>query len=152
MSGSKVSLDSVQKYSLEQIEKTGILPDLVVHLEETFPFRSSKIIDEMIIKLLQGGYDTVIAAKSEAGSLWHEHQNKNIKRVDKGDIPRQFKEKSLIGLKGLCCVTHPEFIRNNKLIGKKIGLYKVKDQLSAIEVRTEKDKKIVEKTIKKIII
>ena len=39
LSGSKVSLDSVQKYSLEQIEKTGILPDLVVHLEETFPFR-----------------------------------------------------------------------------------------------------------------
>ena len=46
--------------------------------------------------------------------------NKSFRRIDKGDIPREFKENTLIGLQGLCCVTHPEFIRKNSLLGKKI--------------------------------
>ena len=148
LSDPHVNIETVQKYSLKKIEKKGILPDLVVHLEETFPFRSYEIIDEMIIRLLQDGYDTVIAAHRKVGSVWHEDNNKNFNRIDKGDIPREFKEKALIGLQGLCCVTHPEFIRKNSLLGKKIGLFELKNQLSSFEVRSKIDKSIAEKIIK----
>ena len=102
----------------------------------------------MIIRLLQDGYDTVIAAHRKAGSVWHEDNNKNFNRIDKGDIPREFKEKALIGLQGLCCVTHPEFIRKNSLLGKKIGLFEVRNQLSVLEVRNKADKSMAEKIIK----
>ena len=140
----------MQKYSLNRIEKSGTLPDLVVHLEETFPFRQPKIIDQMILKLLQGGYDTVIAAQKEAGSLWHEDNKKGFTRIDSGETPREFKEKSLIGIKGLCCVTHPEFIRKNKLIGKNIGLFEITNQFSGFEVRNKIDKSIAEKILKNL--
>ena len=148
LSGPHVNLTTVQKYSLKKIEEKGIFPDLVVHLEETFPFRSRGIIDEMITKLLQNGYDSVIASHKEAGSVWHEENDANFKRIDKGDIPREFKEKALIGLQGLCCVTHPEFIRKNSLLGKKIGLFEVKNQLSFFEVRNKNDIPTAEKIIK----
>ena len=150
LSKAHISLEEVQKYSLNRIEKSGTLPDLVVHLEETFPFREPKIIDQMILKLLQGGYDTVIAAQKEAGSLWHEDDKKGFTRIDSGEAPREFKEKSLIGIKGLCCVTHPEFIRNNKLIGKNIGLFEITNQLSGFEVRNKIDKSIAEKILKNL--
>tara|TARA_B100000700_G_C15061404_1_gene866152 strand:+ start:8123 stop:9484 length:1362 start_codon:yes stop_codon:yes gene_type:complete len=145
-----INIETVQKYSLEKIEKQGYFPDLVVHLEQTFPFRSHEIIDEMILRLLQGGYDTVIAAVREVGSMWNESQEKGFERIDRGDIPRQFKEKTLIGLQGLCCITHPEFIRNNSLLGKKIGLFEVKNKLSAFEVRNKTGRSIAEKFIKNL--
>lgn len=150
LSKPQVSLESVQKYSLNKIEEAGFLPDLVVHLEETFPFRSHKIIDEMILRVLHEGYDTVIAAYREAGSLWYEDLDKNFRRIDKGDIPREFKEKALIGIKGLCCVTHPEFIRKNSLLGKKIGLFEIQNKLAGFEVRNKTDRAFVEKIIKNI--
>ena len=150
LSDPRINIETVQKYSLKKIERKGILPDLVVHLEETFPFRSYEIIDEMIMRLLDDGYDTVIAANREAGSVWYEDDNKNFKRIDKGDIPRKFKEKALIGLQGLCCVTHPEFIRNNNLLGKKIGLFELKNQLASFEVRNKTDRSIAEKVIKNL--
>ena len=148
LSDPHINIETVQKYSLKKIEQKGLLPDLVVHLEETFPFRSYEIIDEMITRLLQEGYDTVIAARRETGSMWYEDTKKNFRRIDKGDIPRIFKEKSLLGIQGLCCVTHPEFIRNNSLLGKKIGLFEITNQLSTFEVRDKNEKNSVEKLLK----
>jgi rhamnosyltransferase len=145
-----VNLETVQKYSLNKIEQKGFFPDLIVHLEQTFPFRSYKIIDEMILQLLKGGYDTVIAARREVGSMWYENKEKIFERIDKGDIPREFKDKTLVGLQGLCCVTHPEFIRKSSLLGKKIGLFEIKNQLSCLEIRDNKDKMLAEQVVKNI--
>ena len=38
------------------------------------------------------------------------------------DVPRTLKEKSFVGLHGLTCITHPNFIREGSLLGKNIGL------------------------------
>ena len=120
-----VSLEIVQKYSLERIEENNFIPDLIVHLEETFPFRPKNLLDNMITKLLIEGYDSIVAAKRESGWLWQESSGGNYKRLDSGDIPREFKEKSLVGLHGLGCITHPEFIRREKILGNKTGLYEI---------------------------
>jgi len=148
LSESSVNLDNVQKYSLQEIEKKGIFPDLIVHLEETFPFRTSELIDEMIVRLLEDGHDTLIAAKKEFGSIWHENERNELNRIDMGDIPRDLKEKNLVGVKGLCCVTHPEFIRRGKLFGKKIGLFEYKNQISGFEVRGKNNMQLASKIIK----
>jgi len=109
------------------------------------------MIDEMITRLLQGGYDTVIAAHREIGSMWYEKNEKNFERIDKGDIPREFKEKTLVGIQGLCCITHPEFVRKGSLLGKKIGLFELKDKLSTFEVRNKIDRFTAEKLIKNFV-
>lgn len=131
----KVNLEEVQKFSLSEIEKNKYYPDLVVHLEETYPFRENKLIDEMILKVINEGLDTVIASKQENNWLWQDNKNNNFQRIDSGDVPRKYKEKSIIAYPGIGCVTYPEFVRQSSLIGKKIGLFNVKNQLSFIEVR-----------------
>ena len=112
-----VNLRTVQKFSLTELEKKKIFPDLVVHLEETYPFRDKDLIDDAIKVLLKNGYDTVIAAKEEKGWLWKESTNGYF-RIEEGDIPGKIKKKTFLGLHGLCCVTYPEFVRDGQLIEK----------------------------------
>lgn len=144
-----INLDTVYKDALLHMEESNIYPDLIVTLEETFPFREAGLIDEIIIHTLNGGYDTVIAAKRESGSLWQESSEGNFARIDSGDIPRLYKEKSLIGLQGLCCVTHPECLRQENLIGNKVGLFEVNSPLASFEVRSDHDRKIAHQLLKK---
>ena len=101
----------------------------------------------MIKRMLEEGFDTLIAAKEEGGWFWKEDENNKIIRIDQGDIPRNFKEKTFLGLKGLCMITYPEFIRDNKGLGKKIGLFKVNNSLSNFEIKSSQDIKIAEKLI-----
>ena len=143
-----INLEQVQKYSLNQLEKNNYYPDLIFHLEETFPFRNEKLIDSMIINFLKEGYDTLIAVKEESGWLWKENIKNQFTRIDEGDIPREFKLKTYIGLHGLACLTHSEFVRKGSLLGKKIGFFKVKDNISSFEVRDQNSIDITSKILK----
>ena len=150
LSEDHINLEKVQKFSLQKIEKSGLLPDLVVHLEETFPIRPNGLLDGMILHLLEDGYDSVIAAPKESGWLWQENSDGSFSRIDSGDIPRKFKAKSLIGLHGLCCVTYPEFIRNEQILGKKIGLYEIDHPLAGYEVRSDFSSVLAAKILEQI--
>lgn len=147
LSEALVNLEMVQKYSLDKIEELGIYPDVIVHLEETFPFRHSDMIDNMIDHLLQGGYDSVIAVKSESSFLWQEDKSGSYIRIDSGDVPREFKEKIYVGLHGLGIVTYPEFIRQEKLLGNKVGLYIIDSPLAGFEIRDKQSRRIAENLI-----
>ena len=148
LSMSNVNLRTVQKFSLSELERNKIFPDLIIHLEETYPFRDKDLIDQAIKVLLKNGYDTVIAAKEEKGWLWKEDTNGYFK-IEEGDIPQKIKKKTYLGLHGICCVTYPEFIRNGSLIGKNIGLFPVKNHLSIIEIRDNETYKKFGKILKK---
>ena len=139
-----VNLETVQQFALGEIEKSGLYPDLVVHLEETFPYRGKGMIDKMINHLLKEGYDSVIAARPESSFLWQENEQGNFVRLDSGDVPRKFKEKSYVGLHGLGVVTHPEFIRQERMLGDKVGLYPVHSPLAGFEVRDRESRQIAE--------
>lgn len=141
-----VDIEKVLQYSLNKIEELKIFPDIVVHLEETFPFRPKHFIDSMIEQFVKNGFDSIIAAKKEFRSIWKE-ENGQIERVDKGNIPRKYKEPCFISIKGLCTVTLPEFLREGSLLGEKIGIYEVDNPYSPIEVREEDDFKMAEKLI-----
>jgi rhamnosyltransferase len=136
-----VGLDAVYKFSIDSLENSGVLSDLIVALEPTFPFRYDGLIDEIIEYTLSGGYDSVVAATLENGSIWKEEgSDDNIvyERLDSGDAPRKYKESFYIGIKGLCCVTHPIFLRNERILGDKVGLFRISERLCSIEVRNNK--------------
>ena len=92
LSKDHVNLETVQMFSLEEIEKIGLLPDLIIHLEETFPVRPVGLLDGMILHLLEDGYDSVIAARRVSGWLWHENTDGDFERIDSGDIPVNFRK------------------------------------------------------------
>ena len=122
---------------MEEIEKIGLLPDLIIHLEETFPVRPVGLLDGMILHLLEDGYDSVIAARRVSGWLWHENTDGDFERVDSGDIPRKLQNKSLIGLHGLGCVTLSQIYTQWTDTGEKIGLYEVEHPLAGFELRDD---------------
>ena len=147
LSNSDISLEKVQEFTLKELEKLGHDIDLIIHCEETFPFRNKNIFDDLIVKVLSGGFDSVIASKRENNWLWSEKNKNFFQRIDRGDIPREFKEKCMIGYHGLGCISYPEFIRKGSLLGKKIGLLEINNPLSFFEVRSEISLNIAKKII-----
>lgn len=146
-SGEYVDLDQVYQYSLEQIEQLKIFPDLIVPLEITFPFRPKGLLDDMIVQLAKHGLDSVVATKAENKAIWKEKEGE-IAMLEEGLTPRQFKEPTFIELRGVGCVTHPEFIRQGNLLGRKIGMYEIQNPYSHLEVRSKEDFKMVSLLIK----
>jgi rhamnosyltransferase len=138
LSGARVDLEQVQQHSLKELEKRGIWPDIVVSMEITFPFRDASLIDDMIYELIDKGLDTVMPAKEEFNSCWMQ-EGETYKRIDEGFTPREFKKPIYIGIKGLGCVTYPNFVREGKLFGNNVGMYKITNPNAFIEVRSPND-------------
>lgn len=136
-----VDLSKVLQYSLEQIEKLNIFPDIVLSLEPTFPFRPKMLLDEMIIQLTQNGLDSVVVARRENKALWKEKEDEVV-LLEEGLTPRQFKTPTFLELRGVGCVTYPEFLRKGILLGSKTGIFELSNPYSHIEVRTEEDLKM----------
>jgi hypothetical protein len=55
----------------------------------------------------------------------------------------------LVGLKGLGCVTHPEFLRQGRLLGDVVGLLQIEDPYAALEVRSERDAGLLSRLLEK---
>jgi len=146
-SNPRINLETVQQFTLHKLEEKKIFPDLFLHLEETFPFRENGLIDKMIEKILRDGLDSVVAARREVNWVWKDKNDNIFKRVDSGDVPRKFKEFSIIGCPGLACITYPEFIRRGHLIGKNLGLYKINNHLSFFEVRDKSSYQIANRLL-----
>lgn len=146
-SSKNINIEQVQKYVLNQIDKKFDL-DLFFHFEETFPFRDYRMLDKMINVIVDQGFDSVIVAKRDPGWLWMEKSNKDLLRIDEGDKPREEKNCTYIGLKGVGLVTYPEFIRKGNLLGNKIGMFEIYNQISQIEVRNYDDYKFFYKYLK----
>lgn len=148
LSESHVNLETVQKFSLECLEKQNIFYDLIFHAEETFPFRPKNFIDNMIKYFLEKGLNTVIATKNESKPIWHEKNHLLYQRIDTGDIPREFKNKLFLGLPGLGMITYPELVRKQNIFKEKVGFYEIKSSLAAIEVRDKKEMAAAKKLLK----
>lgn len=134
LSGEHVDLEHVYQYSINKMEEKGIIADIIVPMEITFPFRPEGLIDQLILRLAREGLDSVVAVRAEYGSCWV-RDAEAIKRVDAGFIPRKFKDPVYVGIKGLGCATHPTFLREGRLFGEKVGILEITNPYSPVEVR-----------------
>ncbi|MBI4367459.1 MAG: glycosyltransferase family 2 protein [Deltaproteobacteria bacterium] len=138
LSREDVDIVQVLHYSLEQMEARNIFPDLIVSLEVTFPFRPQGLLDDMILQVARGGFDSVVAVRRENRAIWKESK-RSIILLDEGITPREMKAPTYLELRGLGCVTHPEFLRQGDLLGEKIGIREVNNPYSHLEVRGPED-------------
>lgn len=141
-----VDIERVLQYSLERMESLQIFPDIIVSLEITFPFRPLNLIDNMIKQLVKNGLDSIIATRCENKSIWKQRGDQ-IELIDEGLIPRKYRDTTYIGLRGVCCVMLPEFLREGSLLGERIGVFEVNNPYSSIEVREEEDFRMAEKLV-----
>jgi len=149
LSKENIDLAQVLQYTMRKLEESRILPDIVMLLEVTFPFRPEGLLDDMIARLAEGGYDSVVAAKKENKAIWQQKDGV-ISQIEEGITPRQFKEPTYIELKGVGCVTHPEFLREGKLLGDKVGIYELDNPYSHLEVRSEDDFRMAASLLKEM--
>ena len=122
LSAESVSLPNVLEYTIEKIEKIRNV-DLVVIVEENYPFRPKGLIARLINSIIEGGYDTVCASIVEQRSIWLDSKDKIQAIGDSKMAPRTLKpEKIHINLFGLGAVTYVDNIRKNSILTNRVGL------------------------------
>jgi rhamnosyltransferase len=116
--------------------------DLIVLLEEVYPFRSIDMIDKMITKLVYGGHDTVLAGISESRSIWLETKD-SVELIGSEEnlfTPRLHKDsENIIGLLGLCCVTQTASMHGKKIFSGNVGIVKINDPVETISIRNDRE-------------
>jgi hypothetical protein len=100
------------------------------------------MIDKMISKLVYEGHDTVLAGISEPRSIWLETKD-SVELIGSEEnlfTPRLHKDsENVIGLLGLCCVTHTASLHGKKVFSGNIGIVKISDPFETISVRTQRE-------------
>ena len=136
-----ILINDILKYSIERLENIKKY-DLIVCLEETYPFRKKELIDAMINKLIKEDLDSAFAGKLEQKSIWIKN-SRETKIVTEGFMPRDLKEeKAIISLFGLCFVSYPEIIKTGDLFSGKTGIYQINDSISHLEIRDNENLEI----------
>lgn len=143
-----VNIDMVLKYSLAQLEENMIIPDVITVLEMTYPFRPQGFLDKMLEKLIKEGFDSTIPVRSENRSVWLKEKDK-LEVLGQGFMPRHLKEAQMyISLLGLGFCVYPNFVREGRMLGEKIGVVEISDLYSQIEVRDEASIEFAENILK----
>ena len=140
-----VDVFDVVEYAMDQLEQQQRNYDIVVFLEEVYPFRPASMIDNMILKLINEGYDTVFAGRSEGRGIWVESSDKVevLGSEEQLSMPRALKEtRNVIGLLGLCCVTHSASLRNNIIFSGKVGIVQMSDPFSWVMATNDQENKL----------
>jgi len=139
-----VGIEKVLQYSLSELEASGNFFDLIVHMGVHAPFRPKNLIDKLIKLLFHNGFDSVFPGSPTYKSCWRQGEN-GFQRIDEGFIARTIKKPIHIGYPALACVTYPEFIRQGRLLGEKIGIYEILDVFSTIEITDQASLSLAEK-------
>ena len=142
LSDDYVDIFEVVKYTLDKLEDSNKHYDVVVLLEEIYPLRNEELIDKMIEQLVFKGQDTIMAAIQERRSVWIQTDDnaKLLNTEEDSLMPSSLKKsRALIGMLGICCVTHPESVRNKSVLDGKIGMYEIYNPFSAITIRNNLD-------------
>jgi hypothetical protein len=138
-----VETSKVHQYIVNLLLDEGNLPDLVVLVQEVYPFRTVQLVDNMIERLVNSDRDSIIAAKPLYKSLWRGTED-NLIRIDNGFMPSKYREPVLMALYGLGCVMEPDIILRGEKLGPNAGLMMVTDPYEHITARTDEELRIVE--------
>ena len=137
LSSPSVGLPEVLKFSLDEIEKIRKV-DLVVIIEENYPFRPDGLVDNLINSIIEGGYDTVCASIIEERSIWLDENEKITAIGDSLMESRKIKnEKVHINLFGLGAVTYVDNIRRKNILTNKVGLSPVPSYPYSFQINLE---------------
>ena len=139
LSRTYVGVADVIKFTLEEYEKQYSELDLIIFLEETYPFRDKTEITEMIESLLK--QETIATTvRNERKGAWMKNENSLTPIIEQTFMPRDLKSNSInIAQIGYCTVLRPEYVRFGDILGPDVILYNIKKKINSIEVRNNSD-------------
>jgi CMP-N-acetylneuraminic acid synthetase len=133
-----VGLNRVMSYTISQLCVMKQIPDLVLILQETHPFRPKGFLDAMIREMLYTGVDTLIPASKDY-NIFFKKEKDEVFTLDKGLIPQKFKEPLYAGIAGLGILLKPQFLKAEMLMGDNVGVYPIANRLCSLEIQTDSD-------------
>ena len=140
LSKSYVGVADVIKFTLDEYEKENPNLDLIVFLEETYPFRDKNDIRDMIEVIIDQGNDSLIAVKNERKGAWVRDEGGLTPIIEQTFMPRELKSKSIdIAQIGYCTLLTPQYVRFGDTLGPDTGLYKVNNSMNTTEIRNTDD-------------
>lgn len=134
LSNEGVRVHEVLKYTIDALEKSHFMPDIVVPVEITYPFRPPALFDHLIEMMLDGGYDTVIAGVPEYRVCWRETESGFEAITDLG-VSRAERSPLYIGLPSLGCVIEPDLVKSGRRYGENLGIFQVDEPFATVEIR-----------------
>lgn len=146
LSGEGVRVQDVLSYTLKKIGETSSLPELIVPVEITYPFRPTGIFDQLIGMYRTGSYDTVIAGVPEYRVCWKE-EGQTYTAVTDLSNPRSQRKPLYIGLPSLGCVIEPEIVLEGRRYGDTLGILQVDEPFATVEIRTPEQLKQIAKQL-----
>ena len=126
----------VLKYVLEEISIKNYHPEIILYASVTYPFRLNKLFDQIIDQMKKTKYTSIIPSFTEYRSVWG-HKNNNIIRLDEGSLPHDYKKGINIGVSGLGSAYMVDAMIND-FLDEKVGLYKVDEFMSQVDIRDQK--------------
>lgn len=139
------SSEAALLHALEEIEKAGLVPDLIVFLQCTSPLRTGADIDSAISKLLSDGADSLLSVSPSHRFLWQEVDGvakainyDHTNRQRRQDMKPQYVEN------GSIYVFKPWVLKKTgNRLGGKISLLEM-SEIAATEIDSLTDLEIVE--------
>lgn len=135
LSDPTVRLSEVLKYTLLELKNRGIVPEILVPVEITYPFRPKGILDHVIEMLVSNDFNTVIAGVAEYRVCWKKEEGRFV-QLSELSKPRNERSPLHIGLPSLACALYPDVVESGKRYGDRLGIFEVHEPFAAIEVRT----------------
>lgn len=134
------SLEDVLSKSLKKLEEKSIYPNYIIYFNYDYIFKPKKIINLMIEKFFNGGYDTVFPGILDYGHYWLQDKNGNFKRLNSSFKTRETKKrKNFKALYGLGLITSSYLLKQNKLFGERIGVEILDETKFSVRLRDYKN-------------
>lgn len=141
-----IEIEDILKFTMEELERKNIMPDIVLYMSMTYPFRPKGLIDNAVKLLIDKGFDSVIPTIREYRSCWRDDGG-GLTRIDEGFIPSAYKHPVHIGISGLLTATHAEFVRRGERLGPRVGAIEMDDIHYSLDVGKNHTFDLAEKII-----
>ncbi len=134
-------LEPVVEHCLNYLKlKENYIPDIIILLQNTSPFRTKKHIDDALSKFLHLNFDSMLSCFSSHYFLWKLKENKlfSVNHNPKNRPNRQQMNDQFIENGAIYITKYDAFKKSHCRISGKIGLYIMSQELS-IDIDTKFD-------------
>jgi spore coat polysaccharide biosynthesis predicted glycosyltransferase SpsG/CMP-N-acetylneuraminic acid synthetase len=130
------SLMPVVQHALQEIERHGDRPDVVVLLQATTPFRDARAIDAAVARLVEGGFDSVVSVTEDRTLAWKDERGLLVPLFEKAG-PRE-KQPPIYKENGAVVAMRRAAVDASTRFGGRVG-YLVLDKRSGLTVHDLED-------------
>jgi len=136
LSAPGVGLTAVLQRLLQDLEREGALPDVVVCLEPSHPIRPAGLVDSVLAALEGSDLDTIFAAYEDHHSFWTIGPDGDFTPVSAHpDAPRDQRPPLFREVAGLVCATRTAILQSGQRIGRRVGVVPVRDWIGLIDTQ-----------------